>query len=149
MNRVFSGLADLFQHISGSVFPQALLYYHLLSFSNHPAAVFMEELEVYIIAICLEGILYGVIKHVPFLLFAKEVFLVLYCGIFALYLRYAYGETRTIIFYAICLLFVLSTVTFVADLVKFILEEVLLVSYNSITKDIFLFISCVVPFQYK
>ena len=80
------------------------------------------------------------------LLFAKEVqlfpCLVLYCGIFALYLVFTSGtrgpRPAVIIFCALILLFVLSTVTFIADLVKFILEKVLLVSNNSISKIFFL-----------
>jgi hypothetical protein len=65
----------------------------------------------------------------------------LYSGIFALYLQCSskkYG-TATILFYALCLLYVLSTVTFIGDLVTLILE----VSNNSICKNIIFFKSIV------
>ena len=67
---------------------------------------------------------------------AKEVQLFpdlgLYSGIFAIYLQFASKESRTttIIFYALCLLYILSTATVVCDLLHFIIE----VSNNSICK---------------
>ena len=74
---------------------------------------------------------------VRLLLVAKGILLFsglgLYSGIFALYLQCASKtpRTATIAFCALCLLYILSTVTYVADLVKFILEELLLVSNHS------------------
>ena len=63
----------------------------------------------------------------------------LYSGIFAIYLQCqsdkSTGRTSTIIFYAICLLYVLSTVNFVSDLAAFILN----VSNNSICSKIIIF----------
>ena len=59
----------------------------------------------------------------------------LYSGLFAMYLQYQFNKstqasrTTTIVFYAICLLYALSTVDFVSDLVGLIL---VLVSNNSI-----------------
>ena len=70
---------------------------------------------------------------------AKEVQLFpdlgLYSGIFAIYLQLASKESRmtTVIFYALCLLYILSTATIVSDLLFYIIE----VSNNSIYKDIF------------
>ena len=50
----------------------------------------------------------------------------LYSGIFAMYLYYSSesnkSRTTTILFYALCLLYVLSTVTVVSDLVSLILQ---------------------------
>ena len=62
--------------------------------------------------------------------FAKEnqlfLDLGLYCGLFAIYLQCqsnkSTGRMATIVFYAICLLYLLSTVNFVIDLVATILE---------------------------
>ena len=67
---------------------------------------------------------------------AKEIQLIpglgIYSGTFALYLQCqsikSTGRTTIIVFYAICLLYVLSTVNFVADFVTLILD----VSNNSI-----------------
>jgi hypothetical protein len=70
---------------------------------------------------------------------AKELFpgLGLYSGIFAMYLQCppnkSTGKTASIFFYALCLLYVLSTATVVVDLVTNILREV---SNNSICKNI-------------
>ena len=86
---------------------------------------------------------------------AKEVQLFpdlgLYSGLFAVYLKCqsnkSTGRTASIVFYAICLLYGLSTVNFVSDLAAVILE-VLQVSNNIIcSKDIIFFISCAVAFQ--
>ena len=72
---------------------------------------------------------------------AKEVQLFsdlgLYSGIFAIYLQFASKESRmtTVIFYALCLLYILSTAGIVSDLLFYIIE----VSNNSIYKDIFFF----------
>ena len=55
----------------------------------------------------------------------------LYCGIFAMYLQFQ-SRTATIIFYAVCLLYLLSTLSFVSDLLALILE----VSDNAIYKNI-------------
>ena len=78
----------------------------------------------------------------PFTL-AKEVRLFpglgLYSGIFIMYLQCqsdkSTSRTATIVFYAICLLYVLSTVSFISDLVALILG----VSNNSICSKIIIF----------
>ena len=58
----------------------------------------------------------------------------LYSGIFAMYFQGQSNVSRTgtIVFYAVCLLYFLSTVTFVSDVVALILE----VSNNSMCKNI-------------
>ena len=63
-----------------------------------------------------------------------------------MYLKYASKFTRTaiILFYVLCLLYVLSAASFVSDLVSLLLE----VSDNSICKNIFFLISCVVAYRY-
>ena len=59
-----------------------------------------------------------------------------YSGIFAIYLKYSSNESRTrttnIVFYAICLLYVISTAVFVTD------SLIIAVSFNSICENIFL-----------
>ena len=93
--------------------------------------------ESYFISIWLEGFLYGNICASTCTL-AKEVQLFpgagLYSGIFALYLQCQSKKAGTaiILFYAVCLLYVLSTASFVSDLVALILEVV--VSNNFISK---------------
>ena len=75
---------------------------------------------------------------------AKEVQLFpglgLYSGIFAIYLQCPSKRSGTalILFYAVCLLYVLSAADFVSDLIALILH----VSTNSICKNTFLYISC-------
>jgi hypothetical protein len=68
----------------------------------------------------------------------------LYSGIFAMYLQRPLNNTTgrmaTILFYAVCLLYVLSTVAVIVDLLSIILT---LVSNNSICKNIIFFISVV------
>ena len=96
-----------------------------------------------IIAICLEGFFYGKISVCALAcILAEKVPLFLsgvglYSGIFVMYLQCASKNSRMaiIIFYVLCLLYVLSTATFVSDLIAIILE----VSYNSICQNIFLF----------
>ena len=69
---------------------------------------------------------------------AKEVQLFpglgLYSGIFIIYLQWRSKDSRTatIIFYALCLLYILSTVTVVGDLIDYSIG----VSNNSICKNI-------------
>ena len=71
---------------------------------------------------------------------AKEVQLSpnqgIYTGIFAIYLQFApkNSRTTTIIFYSLCLLYVLSTATVVGDLLDYLVESD--VSNNSICKNI-------------
>ena len=92
--------------------------------------------ESYFISIWLEGFLYGKICASTCTL-AKEVQLFpgagLYSGIFALYLQCQSKKAGTaiILFYAVCLLYILSTASFVSDLVALILE---VVSNNFISK---------------
>ena len=99
--------------------------------------------EPYFIAFCIEGFLYGKICSSTCTL-AKEVQLFpglgLYSGIFAMYLQCPSKRSGTAIihFYAVCLLYVLSTASFVCDLAALILQ----VSNNSICKNTFLYINC-------
>ena len=110
------------------------------------------ELEVLFIAICLEGFFYDKISVLCALActLAKEVQLFpglgLYSGIFAMYLQCASKDSRTaiIVFYILCLLYVLSTATVVSDLLALILE----VSNNFVCKKFF-FISCAVAYQHR
>jgi hypothetical protein len=91
---------------------------------TYPDAVF--------IALCLEGFFYGMTSVLCALTctLAKEVQLLpglgLYFGIFAMYLQYASktSRTTTILFYALCILYVLTTVSVVVDLVTIIVGEV-------------------------
>ena len=130
MNRVFSGLAD---HISVSPF----LYYNHLSSSSRGTVIMTTLNEAYFISTCVEGFLYGKLCSCTL---AKEVQLFprlgLYSGIFAIYLQCPSKRsgTATILFYAVCLLHALSTVSFVGDLVALIL----FVSKNSISKNTFM-----------
>ena len=88
--------------------------------------------------IWIEGSLYGKICALTCTL-AKEVQLFLgpglYSGIFAMYLQCQSKKSGTaiILFYAVCLLYILSTSTFVSDLVAYIVD----VSNNSIFKNTF------------
>ena len=94
--------------------------------------------EAAYIGVCLEGFLYGKISILCALTCTLQVenkvqlfsFLGLYSGILTMYLQSPSktSRTATILFYALCLLYVLSTATIVSDLVAFILE----VSNNSI-----------------
>ena len=104
-----------------------------------------EELAVLIM--CIEWFLYGKISFLCALTctFAKEVQLFpglgIYSGIFAIYLQYVLSkESRktSIIFYALCLLYVLSTATVISDLLEFAIQ----VSNNSICKYIIFYQLC-------
>ena len=101
---------------------------------------------------CVEWFLYGKISVICALIctLAKEVPLFpdlgIYSGIFVIYLHCALTrkesrETNTI-FYAFCLLFVLSTVAVVSDLLKDIID----VSNNSISKNI-IFLSIIMQMR--
>ena len=88
-----------------------------------------------VLRMCIEGFLYGkIINLYP----AKEVQLFpglgIYSGIFAMYLlcRSKESRTTTIILYALCLLYFLSTATVVGDLLDYAIG----VSNNSICKKI-------------
>ena len=90
--------------------------------------------ELAIIPIFVEGFLYGKISLLCiFCTLVKEVQLCpglgVYSGIFAIYLQCASKDSRTttIVFYALCLLYFLSTATVVGDLVEYII----MVSDNS------------------
>ena len=105
--------------------------------------------EAYYIGLCLEGFFYGkiyVLCALTCITLAEEVQLFLglgiYSGIFVMYLqcRSNNSKTTTVLFYALCVLYVLSTATIVCDLVSFILE----VSNNSICVNIFFFFKSVV-----
>ena len=101
-----------------------------------PFSLMSTALEVSTLLMCLEGFLYGK-KSVLCTLtctHTKEVQLFpvlgIYSGIFAIYLQHSSKESRTatIIFYALCLLYVLSAATVVSDLLSYTIE----VSNNSI-----------------
>ena len=107
------------------------LHYNRLSFSS-PVTVFMiTEIEGAYIGICVEGFLYGMISVLCALTctLVKEVHILnywlfpdpgMYSGIFAMYLHWtsenSTGRKQTI-FYALWVLYVLSTVSFVSDFV--------------------------------
>ena len=102
--------------------------------------------EALYIAICIEGFCFGNLKIcVLTCTLANEVpGLGFYSGIFAIYLQCPSIKSRTtiiVLYYALCLLYVLSTVTFVSDLVSVILH----VSNYSILRISFL-ISCAVAY---
>ena len=85
--------------------------------------------EAAILLILLEGFLYGKISVLcvfPFSLKKSNYSLVLglYSGIFAIYLLGPSKESRTasIVFYVLCLLYVLSTVTVVCDLLRLVIQ---------------------------
>jgi hypothetical protein len=114
-----------------------------------PDTVFMFTGSSYI-ALCLEGFFYGKISVLCALTCtpAKEVQLFpglgFYSGIFALYMQRppnnnSQSRTASIIFYALCLIYVLSTVNVAFDL---LIDVLLNVSNNSFCKNIFFFISC-------
>jgi hypothetical protein len=113
------------------------------------------EPDAVFIALCLEGFFYGEISVLCALTctvsctLAKEVQLLpglgLYSGIFAMYLQCPQNKsgdkTTSIIFYALCLLYVSSTVTVVLDISINIIPAVE-VSSNSICKNIIFLINC-------
>ena len=126
LNRVFSGEADRppFQLIS--VPPP-------LPSSSSPGSILMTIVdEAYFTAICAEGFFYGKICALTCTL-AKVVQLFLglglYSGIFVMYLQCPPKKSGRafILYYAVSLLYILSTATFVSNLVALILE----VSNNS------------------
>ena len=96
--------------------------------------------DLAVIDFCLEGFFFGKISVLCALTFtlAKKVQLSLglgiYSGIFVMYLQCPSKESRTtiIVFYVLCLLYVLSVASVVSDSLGFILE----VSKNSICKII-------------
>lgn len=77
---------------------------------------------------------------------AEEVGLGLYSGIFVMYLQHPSNKSRTsIILYALCLLYILSTATIVSDLLTLILG----VSINSISKNSLFFFKLVVQLRFS
>ena len=99
--------------------------------------------EASLIGLCLEGFLYGKMFILYALICGKEVqlflgLLGLYSGIFAIYLQSLSNKSRTaIIFYSLCLLYVLSGATVVCDVLGFIFQV-----SNSFVKNIFFLINC-------
>ena len=86
------------------------------------ASIFIDpDNDASFIGICLEGFLYGKIS-IHMLKFdtvpCQIPILGLYSGIFAMYLKFQSNKFRkaTIVFYALCLLYVLSTATICSDL---------------------------------
>ena len=147
LNRVFNGLADHYYWYSDtSIFPVLRVYCNRLSSSeSNPRTVFMFtniEWETLLFGPCIEFFLYGKISEsVPWALtctvtLAKEIQLFpgpgVYSGIFAIYLQCPKKDSRTakIVFYVLCLLYVLSTASVVCDLLSAILSTG--VSNNSI-----------------
>ena len=101
----------------------------------------LTENELFTITFCLEGFFFGKISvrcALTFTLAKKKVQLSLglgiYSGIFALYLQCHLKDSRTtfIVFYVLCLLYVLSMAVVISDS----LENILNVSNNSICKII-------------
>ena len=95
---------------------------------------------------CVEGFLYGKISflcHLTCTLLKKvQLFpgLGIYSAIFVIYLHCVLSKesrTTTIIFYALCLLYVLTTATIACDLLNYVIG----VSTNSFSKYINFFIS--------
>ena len=85
--------------------------------------------EAALILFCLEGFLFGKISVLCALtctLFAKEVQLSpglgIYSGIFGIYLQCPSKESRTakIVFYVLCVLYILSTLAVISDVLSFI-----------------------------
>ena len=143
VNRVFSGLADHWHYSNLNTSLSSLSSSLLLSFSN-PGTIFMFTVaDSGLIMLCLEGFFYGNISVLCALscTLANQLFpghgLGLYSGIFAIYLHCPSKESRTatIIFYVLCLLYVLSAATFVCDLLSIIIQ-LEAVSNNSICKNI-------------
>ena len=104
--------------------------------------------EFNVLLMCVEWFLYGKMICVLTCTLAKQVQLFpglgIYSGIFAIYLHYALtrrkeSRTTTVVFYALCLLYFLSTATVVSDLLVYIVE----VSNNSIRKKIIFFKSVI------
>jgi hypothetical protein len=99
-----------------------------------------EYFEAFVVGMCTEAFLYGKISVLYALTctLAEEVQLFIclgvYSGIFVLYLQLATKKSRTatILFYALCLLYALSTATIICDLITLILG----VSNNYICKNI-------------
>ena len=151
VNRVFNGLADHYYYSNTSVLPH--LYYNRLS-SFSPDTVFMiTSADMMYLSYCVEGFLYGKISFsctlTCTLLKKVQLFpgLGIYSGIFVIYLHCVLSKesrTTSIVLYALCLLYVLSTATIVSDLLGYIID----VSNNSICKYIFFFISYAVAYQY-
>ena len=120
MNRVLFFFSN-YLYSNTSVF--LLLYCNRLS-SSSPSTVFMISFnESFLISLCLEWFLYGKICALTLNL-AEEIELFpgtgLYSGIFAIYLQCPKKDSRTgiIVFYLLCLLYVLSTATVVCDLLS-------------------------------
>ena len=99
--------------------------------------------EANFLAVWLEGFLYGKIWALNCTL-AKEIQLFpdlgLYSGLFAIYLQCLSKRTGTalVLFYAVCLLYVLSAATFVCDLVA----SILYASNNSICENTLFYQLC-------
>ena len=101
----------------------------------------MSLTDIGLIDFCIEWFLYGKISIICALTYPCQLLpgLGLYSGIFAVYLQHRDSQnksrtrTASIIFYALCVLYILSTVNVVLDLANFIIQ---LVSNNPICKNI-------------
>ena len=109
--------------------------------SSSPGTIFMNtQEELSVLFMCVEGFLYGKISVLCDLVctLVKEVQLFpglgIYSGIFVIYLQCRSQEPRTtsIVFYTLCLLYLLSTATVVSDL----LHQIITVSNNFINNNI-------------
>ena len=127
--------------------PTRLCFSSPLLKSSRPGTVFMITWrEAIFLALCLEGFFYGKISVLCALTctLAKEVQLFpglgFYSGIFVMYLQRSSNKSRTsiILFYALCLLYVLSVATIACDLTYIILD----VSNNPICIDIIFYQFC-------
>ena len=155
---VFSGLADHWRYSNRSLFSLSSLLSSLLS----PLHSSPDPLPVLALSSCLLMLIRFSWRCVPYVLkgsssvrypsvlfaltctLAKEVQLFpglgLYSGIFAIYLQCQSRESRTaiIVFYVLCLLYILSAATVLIDLLNLILD----VSNNSLRKNIIFYQLC-------
>ena len=142
MESVFSGIADRWYYSNRSLFSLS----SITTTSSLLVLALTTSDGVLFFAICLEWFFYGKVS-VPCALtctLAKEVQLFLglglYSGIFVMYLHCSSSKSRTatILFYALCLLYVLSTAIVVSDLIDVIFQ----VSNNFICKNIIFYQLC-------
>ena len=131
----------MFQHIRQCQCIPLLCFNRPLLFQSLTVIMITWE-DLSVIRMCIEWFLHGKIFVLCALtvtcILAKEVQLFpglgIYSGIFVIYLQCRSPESRTtnIVFYALSLLYILSTATIVSDLLSYIIG----VSNNSISKNI-------------
>lgn len=111
----------------------------------------LDTREIFYISKYLEGFLYGMISDSVLQLSLPTLKLSLpgiYSGVFALYLRHyaarkLKGTSNAILFYALCVLYILSTVIMTLDMAYFVALGN--VSNNEQKKTFVLIISCAEP----